>query len=115
MAQKQEKTDLMQGTLDLLILRTLRAGTKHGYAVPTISRKPAAVSCKSRRARCTRLCIAWSGAVGSKPNGDYPKPSARQSIIGSRMRAAHSLSENKDVAVSRRCDRERAGSRATEA
>jgi PadR family transcriptional regulator, regulatory protein PadR len=33
MPQKQEKTDLMQGTLDLLILRTLRAGAKHGYAI----------------------------------------------------------------------------------
>lgn len=30
---KQEKTDLMQGTLDLLVLRTLRAGAKHGYAI----------------------------------------------------------------------------------
>ena len=28
-----DKTDLMQGTLDLLILRTLRAGAKHGYAI----------------------------------------------------------------------------------
>ncbi len=33
MAQKQEKTDLMQGTLDLLILRTLRTGAKHGYEI----------------------------------------------------------------------------------
>jgi transcriptional regulator len=33
MALKQQKTDLMQGTLDLLILRTLRAGAKHGYAI----------------------------------------------------------------------------------
>jgi PadR family transcriptional regulator PadR len=33
MPQKQNKTDLMQGTLDLLILRTLRTGAKHGYAI----------------------------------------------------------------------------------
>ena len=33
MAQKQEKAELMQGTLDMLILRTLRAGAKHGYAI----------------------------------------------------------------------------------
>jgi transcriptional regulator len=29
----QDKTDLLQGTLDLLILRTLRSGAKHGYAI----------------------------------------------------------------------------------
>jgi PadR family transcriptional regulator PadR len=33
MPAKQDKTDLMQGTLDLLILRTLRAGAQHGYAI----------------------------------------------------------------------------------
>jgi PadR family transcriptional regulator PadR len=33
MAKKQEKQELMQGTLDMLILRTLRAGTRHGYAI----------------------------------------------------------------------------------
>jgi PadR family transcriptional regulator, regulatory protein PadR len=29
----QDRTDLLQGTLDLLILRTLRSGAKHGYAI----------------------------------------------------------------------------------
>jgi PadR family transcriptional regulator PadR len=33
MPQKREKTDLIQGTLDMLILRTLRSGAKHGYAI----------------------------------------------------------------------------------
>jgi PadR family transcriptional regulator PadR len=33
MVQKPAKTELMQGTLDMLILRTLRSGTKHGYAI----------------------------------------------------------------------------------
>lgn len=33
MVKKQEKTDLMQGTLDLLVLRTLRTGAKHGYEI----------------------------------------------------------------------------------
>jgi transcriptional regulator len=28
-----EKTELMQGTLDMLVLRTLRGGTLHGYAI----------------------------------------------------------------------------------
>jgi transcriptional regulator len=33
MPRSNDKTDLMQGTLDLLILRTLRAGSMHGYAI----------------------------------------------------------------------------------
>src|SRR5688500_3894164 len=33
MGRKEEKTDLVQGTLDLLVLRTLRSGAKHGYAI----------------------------------------------------------------------------------
>jgi transcriptional regulator len=30
---KQEKSDLLQGTLDLLILRTLAAGENHGWGI----------------------------------------------------------------------------------
>src|SRR6202521_1220567 len=33
MAQTQDKLDLLQGTLDLLILRTLQTGPLHGWAI----------------------------------------------------------------------------------
>ena len=33
MGRDSEKTDLVQGTLDMLVLRTLRGGRMHGYAV----------------------------------------------------------------------------------
>ncbi len=33
MAQDQSRLDLLQGTLDLLILRTLQTGPMHGWAV----------------------------------------------------------------------------------
>lgn len=33
MATKSEKTSLLQGSLDLLILRSLRASSRHGYAI----------------------------------------------------------------------------------
>jgi PadR family transcriptional regulator, regulatory protein PadR len=32
-AMKQTRPDLMQGTLDLLVLQTLRHGSLHGYAI----------------------------------------------------------------------------------
>ena len=30
---KQQKTDLLQGTLDLLVLKTLQSGTTHGWDI----------------------------------------------------------------------------------
>jgi len=33
MTRKREKTDLVQGTLDMLILKSLEGGPKHGYAI----------------------------------------------------------------------------------
>jgi transcriptional regulator len=33
MSRTQEKTDLLQGTLDLLILQVVAAGPVHGYAI----------------------------------------------------------------------------------
>lgn len=33
MAAEQSRLDLLQGTLDLLILRTLRTGSLHGWAI----------------------------------------------------------------------------------
>jgi PadR family transcriptional regulator, regulatory protein PadR len=33
MGERREKTDLLQGTLDVLILKTLARGAMHGYAI----------------------------------------------------------------------------------
>jgi PadR family transcriptional regulator PadR len=33
MARSDDRTDLMQGTLDMLVLRALRGGALHGYAI----------------------------------------------------------------------------------
>ena len=33
MARGNDRTDLIQGTLDMLVLRTLRGGRMHGYAI----------------------------------------------------------------------------------
>ena len=33
MARSKDRTELVQGTLDMLVLRTLRSGPLHGYAI----------------------------------------------------------------------------------
>jgi PadR family transcriptional regulator len=33
MARANDRTELMQGTLDMLVLRTLRSGPLHGYSI----------------------------------------------------------------------------------
>jgi PadR family transcriptional regulator PadR len=33
MARSNDRSDLMQGTLDMLVLRALRGGSLHGYAI----------------------------------------------------------------------------------
>ena len=33
MGQSNDKTDLLQGTLDMLVLRSLKTGALHGYAI----------------------------------------------------------------------------------
>jgi PadR family transcriptional regulator len=33
MARSNDRTELVQGTLDMLVLRTLRSGSLHGYAI----------------------------------------------------------------------------------
>lgn len=33
MGRSNDRTDLMQGTLDMLVLRALRSGSLHGYAI----------------------------------------------------------------------------------
>src|SRR3990172_8835158 len=33
MARSNDRTELVQGTLDMLVLRTLRSGPLHGYAI----------------------------------------------------------------------------------
>ena len=35
MLRRKKKTDALQGTLDLLVLKTLRLGPQHGYGIAT--------------------------------------------------------------------------------
>ena len=60
---------LLQGTLDLLVLRCLSAGPQHGYAIATIVREQTVATFPSKTRPSTRRCTACSGRTSSMPNG----------------------------------------------
>ena len=57
-------TDLLQGTLDMLILKTLAPGQEHGWAIAKESRRCRTTFCRSGKVRCIRLCTGWNIAAG---------------------------------------------------
>jgi len=57
----QNRIELVQGTLDMLILKTLQWGERHGYG---ISQSIRARCCRWRRGRSIRRFIGLSGRDG---------------------------------------------------
>ena len=54
-------TELLQGTLDLLILQTLATGSMHGWgAAQRIQRDPGSVLRDRGRGHCIRPCTDWN-------------------------------------------------------
>ena len=58
MKTSARKSEMPQGTLDMVILQVVAAGRIHGYALAHRIRLISATSCTSNRARCIRPCIA---------------------------------------------------------
>ena len=74
------KSDLPQGTLDLLILNVVALGPLHGYAIAQrlrqISRE---VVQRARRARFIRRCTGSRTAASSPRTGSCQTPAATPS------------------------------------
>jgi hypothetical protein len=62
-------SDLVQETLDLLLLKTLSLETKLGWAIAERIQQVSGEVCKCSRDRLPRLCTGWSNEAGSKPGG----------------------------------------------
>jgi hypothetical protein len=58
------RIELLQGTLDMLILQTLRWGSSMATALRKPSAPVRATFCRLRPALFIRLCIAWNARVG---------------------------------------------------
>jgi hypothetical protein len=61
--EAQKRIELLQGTLDLLILRTLLLGPAHGHTIAKAIEFRSDDSCRSNRVLSIRLSIASSSAV----------------------------------------------------
>jgi hypothetical protein len=75
-----KKVDILQGTLDMLVLKTLSRGTMHGYEVSKWIRETTNEALLVEEDLCIRRFIAWKNAAGSSPNGEPPKTTERLNI-----------------------------------
>jgi len=66
--EQKQRIELLQGTLDLLILRTLVLGLAHGHAIA--------------KAIAFRRCTGLSSGVGFRPNRAPQKTIAGPSTTG---------------------------------
>ena len=90
--ESANRIELMQGTLDMLILRTLVLGPLTGTKSPGTSSAPRMTCCRLSMGRFTRRSIAWSAKAGSRRGGKCPKTgSASSNITDSRRLAKSSL------------------------
>jgi hypothetical protein len=74
--------DLLPGTLDLLILRTLQKDARHGWAISERIQQISEDVCRSTRARSIRPCTGSSTRAGSRPNGQSQSWAAAPSTTG---------------------------------
>ena len=79
----RNRIELVQGTLDMLILRTLQWGPQHGHGIGQALLQDPRMLYRSNTARSTRRCTGSKKRAGSLPNGSSPKQTAALSITGS--------------------------------
>ena len=72
-------TELLQGTLDLLILKAISLGPLHGYGVLLRLQQISNDNCRFRKALCTPPCIASSIRDSSHSSGVSPTTGGKPS------------------------------------
>jgi len=80
MAREQPlSNDMLKGTLDMMILRTLSNGDAHGHTIAKVIERTSEDVLESSRARSIPRSIAWKTAAGYAATGDRAKTTARPS------------------------------------
>ena len=78
--RQKNRIDLLQGTLDLLILEQLRWAPSHGYGLSQAIRVHSGTSCARMPVRCIRPSIAWNARACCAPNGRFPNGKQRTRV-----------------------------------
>ena len=78
----------MYGTLDLMILKTLSWGPRHGLAVLFWINEVTGNRLVIEEGALTLPCTGWRGKAGSRPSGESAKRDDRPSSISSPVLAA---------------------------
>ena len=86
--------EILQGTLDLLILKTLALEPMHGWGIAQRIQQVSRDILQIHKVRSTRRSIGWSVRNGSARNGAPPKIIAAPSFTPSRKPAASSSKRN---------------------
>jgi len=73
-----EKSDLLQGTLDMLILKIVELGRCTATGFRSESGRFPRKCCKCNRGHSTPLCIVWKSADGWRPSGANPTTAGSQ-------------------------------------
>ncbi len=76
------RTDLLHGTLDMLILRTLQWGPQHGYAIGQTIRAQSADVLQVEAGSLYPALQRLAKKGGSPPSGVRPRPTSGRSSIG---------------------------------
>jgi len=79
-------TDLVQGTLDLLILKTISLEPKHGWAIAKRIQQVSQEALQIQQGSCTRRYTGWNSRPGSRPSGVRLRPGEWRSSTPLRVR-----------------------------
>ena len=80
---RSKTLDLLQGTLDLLVLKTLSWGPAHGYAIARWIQQLTGEVLVVGKGSCIRRCIGSMSADGSSRSGGCPRTIVARSSTGS--------------------------------
>jgi hypothetical protein len=79
--ESSDRIELLQGTLDMLILRPLLFGPAHGHHIAKQSNERRRPSCKSSTVRPIPPCTGWSGRAGCQRSGSWQRTATATSSL----------------------------------